>query len=337
MSRSNRQESILASLPKEGHDAEQPLAAYLEEWLRSKQSLRPSTRASYEAHVRRYLVPHLGSIRLGALHPRDIERMYAELAVASGRGGRRLSPATLRRIHATLTSALTLAVRRGLLVRNPASTVELPRTTKARVQTWSPAELASFLDATVEDRLHLLYLILGLVGLRRGEAVALRWTDVDLNKGFMRIERAVVRVGDQCVEGPPKSSAGRRFVAIDHETARRLHWHQCRQRLEAFRRSGIPSNPELVFTTEEGHQLEPSYVSRHFDALVARHALPRIRLHDLRHTSASIGLAAGESLVEVSRRLGHSSITVTADIYSHVSPLVARASAERLAATVFHN
>jgi integrase len=90
-----------------------------------------------------------------------------------------------------------------------------------------------------------------------------------------------------------------------------------------------------VFTTPTGQPLDPAYVSRHFDRLTAKHGLPRIRLHDLRHTSASIGLASGESLLEVSRRLGHSSITVTADIYSHLSPLVAKESAERLAQTVF--
>lgn len=334
MSRSNRRGLLAVIEPQQDGDAPQTVGEYLEEWLWSKQSLRPSTHASYETHVRRYLVAYLGPVDLGSLRPLHVERMYRELAVRESRGGRPLSAASVRRIHATLMSALNMAVRRGLLDRNPAATVELPRADKANVETWSSVELSRFLDAIGDDRLHLLYLLLGLVGLRRGEAVALRWSEVDLNRGFLRIERSVVRVGSQAVVGPPKSSSGRRVVAIDDETARRLQWHQCRQRLEALRRTGAALTPELVFTTEDGELLDPAYVSRHFDRLIARHGLPRIRLHDLRHTSASIGLESGESLVEVSRRLGHSSISITADTYSHISPLVAKESAERLAASV---
>ena len=268
------------------------------------------------------------------LRPGHIERMYRQLATA-GDTSRPLSISTLHRIHATLMSALNTAVRRGLIDRNPAATVELPRVPRSRVETWSAQELGRFLEAISDDRLHPLYLMLGLVGLRRGEAVALRWTDVDLNLGQVRIEQSAVKVGDQALVGPPKSSAGSRVVAIDDETARRLQWHRCRQRLEVLKTTGEKRTPELVFTTPTGDPLDPTYVSRHFARLVAQHGLPRIRLHDLRHTSASIGLASGESLLEVSRRLGHSSISVTADVYSHISPEVARESAERLAQTVY--
>jgi integrase len=213
--------------------------------------------------------------------------------------------------------------------------VELPSVPKPKVQVWSADQLARFLDLIAEDRLHLLYLLLGLRGLRRGEVVALRWEDVDLEHRLLRIEQSAVRVGQRTVVGPPKTSSGTRVVAIDPGTARRLHWHQCRQRLENRDRIHTPMLSDLVFTDRRGEQLDPRYVSRHFDRLVAAHGLPRIRLHDLRHTSASIGLAAGESLLEVSRRLGHSSITVTADIYSHISPHVAQESADRLADLVF--
>ena len=129
--------------------------------------------------------------------------------------------------------------------------------------------------------------------------------------------------------GPPKSSSGARAVAIDDETARRLHWHRCRQRLEVLQTTGEKRHPSWCSPPPAGDPLDPAYVSRHFARLVARTGCPAIRLHDLRHTSASIGLAAGESLLEVSRRLGHSSISVTADVYSHVSPEVAKESAER--------
>jgi integrase len=165
--------------------------------------------------------------------------------------------------------------------------------------------------------------------------VALRWSDVDLEAGLLRVEQSAVGVAGESVIGPPKSSSGIRTVAIDAETARRLSWHACRQRLEAHGATGAARNPELVFTQADGTPLDPTYVSRHFDRLIRTHGLRRIRLHDLRHTSASLGLASGESLLEVSRRLGHSSISVTADIYSHISPEVARESAERRARHIY--
>lgn len=316
-------------------DNTRSVAQYLEEWLWGKQALRPSTQAAYEIHVRRYLVPHLGSLSLTALGPADIERMHRSLASGDDRVGRPLTPSTVRRVHATLMSALNTAVKRGLIDRNPAATVELPRPTTTRTDAWTAAEFREFLDAIADDRLHMLYLLLGVAGLRRGEAVALRWRDVDLNSATLRVEQSAVRVGSATVIGSPKSTTSIRTIALDEETARRLHWHQCRQRLDVLRTIGSRRQPDLVFTTREGGQLDPTFVSRHFDRLQRLHMVRRIRLHDLRHTSASLGLAAGESLVETSRRLGHSSITVTADIYSHISPEVARESAERLAATIY--
>jgi integrase len=306
---------------------------FLEEWLWGKQSLRPSTHRAYETHVRRYLAPALGSLALTELQPRHIEQMYRRLRSTTAEGS--LSTSTLRRIHATLMSALNTAVRRGLIVRNPAATVELPAARRPRMTTWTATEVQEFLTVTQTDRLHPLFLLLAVVGLRRGEVVALRWTDVDLEAGLLRVEQSAVRVAGESVTGPPKSSAGVRTVAIDAETARRLSWHACRQRLEAHRTTGEARNPELVFTQPDGTALDPTYVSRHFDRLIRDHGLRRIRLHDLRHTSASLGLASGESLLEVSRRLGHSSISVTADIYSHISPEVARESAERRARHIY--
>ncbi|MCW2784995.1 MAG: Integrase [Marmoricola sp.] len=326
----------LAQIPAPSHDAPcLTVARYLSVWLAGKQSLRPSTRASYESHVRLYLVPHLGQVVLGDLRPEHIEEMYARIESGNGARTRPVSTATRRRVHATLNSALSTAVRRGLIDRNPATTVELPAVRKARVDVWTAVELGRFLGLISDDRLHLLYVLLGLRGLRRGEVVALRWSDVDLDHGYLRIEQSAVRVGNRSVIGPPKSASGARVVAIDAATVDRLGRHRDQQDCERGDRIGNPVTSDLVFTAQDGDPLDPTYVSRHFDKLVAIHGLPRIRLHDLRHTSASVGLAAGESLIEVSRRLGHSSIVVTADIYCHIAPHVAQESAERLADLVF--
>ncbi|MEV7428325.1 tyrosine-type recombinase/integrase [Nocardioides sp. NPDC092400] len=347
------------------------MGEYLVRWLHGKHALRPSTHAAYAIHVRRYLAPHLGHLLLTDLTPEDIEQMYRALStdppLPEAAGGLRpasvLSPSSLQRIHATLMSALSTAVRRGLINRNPAATIELPRPTRPRVRTWNSEEVARFLRAISGDELCVLYRLLAVTGLRRGEAVALRWGDVDLNSGALGVERSAVRTGNQIHLGPPKSVHGVRTVALDDETARQLHWHATRQHLTAVRgqRPTDAARPDqdatatpdaatpdaatpdaatphavdgaerLVFPGQDGAVLDPAYVSRYFDRLIRRHGLPRIRLHDLRHTSASLGLEAGESLLEVSRRLGHSSIVITADVYSHVSPVVAKEASERLA------
>jgi integrase len=311
------------------------VGAYLTTWLQGKQSLRPSTHASYDSHIRLYLVPYLGHIVLAEFGADDIEAMYRKITLGNSERARDVTSATLLRIHATLTSALSTAERRGLVQRNAASTVELARGSKPNAKAWTSAEFSSFRAAIKGDRLHPLFLLLGLRGLRRGEVVGLRWRDVDLNARYLRIEQSAVSVNGQTVLGPPKSSYGVRTVALDHQTVAELHWHGCRQRLENRDRIGTPVLSEMVFTDLDGEALDPTYVSRHFDRLVKKHGLPRIRLHDLRHTSASIGLASGETLLEVSRRLWHSSISVTADIYSHIAPLIASESAERLAAVIY--
>jgi integrase len=243
-----------------------------------------------------------------------------------------LSPATARRVHATLTSALNQAVRRGLIATNPASLVELPRAPRPEMAVWDHFELNTFLLGCRQHRLWALYTLMAYTGLRRGEAVGLRWRDVDLGRGLARIEQQIVWLPGSAAIGPPKTSSGRRTVALAHPVVLALRWQAARQEHERSAAFGSWHDTGLVFTTRFGDRLDPVRVTRDFDRLVNAIDVPRIRLHDLRHTSASIGIASGESLLEVSRRLGHSSITITADVYSHVAPATAQASAERLAA-----
>lgn len=294
------------------------LAQFLEDWLWSKQGLRPSTHAAYEIHVRRFLTPGLGHIPLDRLTHRDISAFYRTSVAPE------VSIATMRRIHATLRAALSSAVREGLIDRNPAGLVELPAQPRIEQACWSAAELQHFLAVTTDHQRHALYVLLGVLGLRRGEAVALVWRDVDLEAGTLRVRNAAVRVGARVHVGPPKSRHSVRTLAVDARTIASL---------ARVRASG--ADEDLLFPGREGGLLDPSAVSREFDRLQRLHGMRRIRLHDLRHTSASIGLAAGESLFEVSRRLGHSSITVTADIYSHLMPGTSQANAERMASVIY--
>ena len=255
--------------------------------------------------------------------------MYRDIDT-HGVGGRRLEAATLHRIHATLMSALSSAVRRGLLERNPARYAELPRAGRPRMQVWTAQQLAAFLESVAGDRLAALFRLIALTGLRRGEAIRLRWADVDLEVGLLQVEQQIVAVGGQRHTGPPKSSNGRRHVALPARVSDELREHQRRQHRDRLAAGQDWHESGLVFTTEHGEGLAPGLVSRHFAQLVRAAGLPPIRLHDLRHLSASLGLESGESLLEVSRRLGHSSITITADVYGHIAPSTARQAADRL-------
>jgi integrase len=313
------------------YDTKLTVAEYLTGWLQGRQSLRPSTRQAYETHLVQHVLPELGHLRLLDLRSHHIEEMYRQITDANPRRERPIGPTTMRRIHATLNSALNTAVRRGLIRRNPATTVDLPHPSPVTPRAWTSEEVAAFLTATRDDHLAVLYRLLVLTGLRRGEAVGLRWSDLDLTTGKLTVNRQVVSVDGELIIGPPKSDAGRRTVALDQGTVELLRLRHRRDRIAHWSSTDEDFDNTPVFRRSDGKGVHPAYVSRHFTTLVTRHGLPPIRLHDLRHTSASIGLAGGETLLEVSRRLGHSSITVTADIYSHVSAATAAESAERLA------
>ena len=235
----------------------------LDGWPTGKQSLRESTRQSYEVHVRRYLKPHLGDLPLVELRPAHIERMYRLIGAAGDQErGVPLSVASVRCIHATLTSALSTAVRRGLIERNPAATVELPpvrRPTGRDLVRGRPRPLPRrrrgrpAAPAVPAARS-------GGAAPRRGGGAAMARRG--LNQGLLRVEQSAVKVGRRAVIGPPKSASGARTIALDDETCRRLQWHAARQRLDIRRETGTITVPELVFTTAQGEPVDPTYVSR---------------------------------------------------------------------------
>lgn len=289
---------------------------YLHRWVESQAHLSESTQLSYRGHVEMYLVPHLGVLALSSLTADVIEAVYAHL----GRMG--LSSATVRRINATLSAALSSAVREGLLASNPAKQVRLPRAEGFTARVWTADEAVNFLRYVEDDEHYLLWRLSLITGLRRGEVLGLRVCDC--NPGALRVtvSQTRVQVSDRVVTKSPKTKRGYRNVAIDRITADLLHALV----------SGLPHQDDLIFTdSTTGQGLEPGWVSRRFKALVLEYGLPLIRFHDLRHTSATLGLAAGESVKEVSARLGHSSVAVTADIYMQVPTSMAQRSAQSLA------
>jgi len=324
----------------------QTVATFLRAWLNDKISdgLRPTTAASYTAHLERYFIPRLGHLKLRDLRPQHVETALREIAAA-----RAAKPATLRRIHATLRSALGTAVKRRLIPYNPAVAVTLPSVSRPHVRPWEPDELGRFLDHAGPDPLGPVFHVLAATGLRRGEVLGLAWDDVDLTRSRLVVRRQVVTVTarfatpcEMCgtdhgrlAFGRPKTSSGEdRIVDLDPHTVGVLLEHRLRQDRERETWGEAYNDHDLVFAREDGTPIPPDRVSDRFAELAAEAGLRPVRLHDLRHGQASLLLAAGIDIVVVSKRLGHSSVAITSDTYSHLLEGVGREAAERAWALV---
>ncbi len=312
------------------------LEQFLEEiWLPvAERTVRPSTFVSYRGHVRNHIDPALGKIALAKLEPRQLNAFYSALASSRSCGVRGLSPATVRRIHATLHRALRDAVRWGYISQNPASQCDPPRaaaTGGREMATWSASELKRFLVAVENDELRALWVLLATTGLRRGEALGLRWSDVDLERREAAVRQTVVAVGAEIVLSRPKTRRGERVVALDPHTVGALERH-----LRRARDGGrLAMASDYVFADADGGPVAPAHVSKRFRQIVAAAGLPEVRLHDLRHTHATIALQAGIHPKIVSERLGHANISITLDIYSHVLPHLQHEAATIIGDVIF--
>jgi integrase len=316
------------------------LREYLKnEWLPSiEATIRPSSFRAYKQHVRCHVCPHLGSVQLQKLSGSQINALYAKLALSGKQDGKRgLSPLTIRHVHATLHRALKDAVRWERLSRNPIDAADPPRISgdgTRELKTWSAVQLRAFLDFTSGERLSSLWHVLAMTGMRRGESLGLRWEDVDLEAGRLAVRRALIPNGAVVVVSEPKTAKGRRTVALDPETVEALKRQAARQ-LEDQAKKEEWRDTGLVFTKEDGEAWHPEVITRFFGQAVTRSKLPRIRLHDLRHTHATLALRAGIHPKVVSERLGHATISITLDTYSHAIPAMQEEAAVRIAELVF--
>lgn len=298
---------------------------YLEQWLATLPALglRPNTIASYSGVLRGRVIPRIGAVKLQRLSPLDLDRLYAELLEsgrADGRGG--LSPRSVRYVHAILSHALSDAERKGVVGRNVARLADPPaeQTARRELHTWTPDELAAFLKVAATDRLSPAFRLLALTGMRRSEVAGVRWVDLDLDAARVSVRQAITTADYELVVAEPKTARGRRSIDLDQATVSALRAWRAVQLEERMLVGAGWRDHGLVFTLPSGDPVHPNTIGKTFDALVRRSKLPRIRLHDLRHTHASHLLAAGANPKIVSERLGHSSVSFTLDRYSHVMP-----------------
>ncbi len=306
-------------------DDEFTVASYLAGWLGGQTlGVSRATCRSYRVAAGR-LLPIIGSVPLRRLSRFDVE---AAIAVMLADG---LSPATVRNTQMVLHKALTDAVRLDRLMVNAADGVEPPKIDRGSFRVWSVDELRLFLTAVREHHWFGVFVLLATTGMRRGEVLGLRWDVVDFDLSAVSVIRSVGTVDGEIVVTSPKTQAARRLVDVDANTLdvlRRLRDEQ--------RRAGIKDPHGWVFRREPGGgPLRPESVSAAFDRLVARADVPRIRLHDLRHTYATLAVDTGMHPMVLSDRLGHSSVATTIDMYVHVAPPTARHAANAVAEQLF--
>lgn len=293
----------------------QTVAQYLSRWLDdAKHGVRVRTFECYELNVRR-LIPHIGKLRLSALTPAHVQATYTAL-LDSG-----LSRRSVELAHSVLHRALHQAVQWRLLGYNATEAVSVPRPERHEMKTLTEEQVRQLFVTSTEDRFHALYVLLATTGLRLGEALGLKWEDIDFNAGRIAIRRALQRQhGAGLVLVEPKTERSRRTVHLADGTVVSLR-EQRRQQLEERLAAGpVWQGMGLVFATVSGKPIDAWRVNESFRKALERANLPKIRVHDLRHTAATLLLAQGTHPKVVQELLGHSTITLTLDTYSHVIP-----------------
>jgi integrase len=308
----------------------------LEQWLPSLAGqVRPTTLHGYRTNLQRYVLPALGGLTLQHLTPAHLDALYGSLLARGGKGGRPLSARTVQAIHMTIRKALGDAARWGMIVRNVAELASPPRPRRVEMQTWTAEELRAFLEHVQGERLYAVWMLAASTGMRRGEVLGLRWRDVDLDRARASVRQTLVLAGRQVVTSEPKTSRGRRPIALDPRTLSALRAWRRAQAAERLAWGSAWADSGLVFTREDGTPIHPEWLSDAFEWRVKVAGLPRIRFHDLRHTHASLGLAAGIPVKVMSERLGHTSSSFTADAYQHVTPALEEQAASTVARLVF--
>lgn len=300
---------------------------YLSSWLEGLQ-LAPASVYSYRKSINRHVIPTIGARELQQLDPQTLRSFYALLQTDQNATGRALSGTSVQLIHQVLHRALNDAAREGVVVRNVAALVKPPRRTTKERETWSADQLRQFLAAVQEEYDYAMWLLFATTGMRRGEVWGLQWKDLDLTKERLLVRRSLGMIGGAVVMGSPKTSRSRRALSLDPATTDALRRHRVRQEAKRLQNGlGRIQQDEMVFLAPSGHLMQPSVVGQRFQRLRQAQGLPYIRLHDLRHTYATLALEAGVHPKVVSERLGHAGITITLDLYAHVLPSIERAAA----------
>ena len=296
---------------------EYTVGKWLDLWYESyaKVKMRPSSYLTYRGYIDNHIKPYIGNISLSKLTTLDLQTLYKKL-LAEGRVERieaqkqpkGLSAKTVRNIHQIISSALKLAVEQRLIARNPADGCALPKAERKEMQTLPVEQLTSFLREAKDSGVFALYYIDLTTGLRRGELLGLKWSDIDLEKGDLRVQRQIGRIDGKIIEMPLKTKNAYRTLPLSADAIDIL--------MQQRRKTG---NSEWVFPSPTGGPMSPDSVLHMLHRVLKRAGLPKVRFHDLRHTFATMALQNGVDVKTVSSVLGHYSAGFTLDTYAHVT------------------
>ncbi len=296
---------------------------WLDTWITGHSvELKPSTLKSYQGNITRYLKPAIGRERLQSLSPSRLSVVFKDLYEHGGKEGGALSPRTVEFARAVLRRAMQDAVMDRIIEVNPVVGTKRPRVIKPRHTTWTGAQLQNFLDTLpTEDRWTPLWTLAASTGMRRGELLALRWAQVDLDGGVIAVERSITQIHREPIYVAPKNHE-RRDVNIDSRTIASLRvWRKAQMGERLAWGAAYRGSDGLVFTWEDGRPVLPDYVTKMFSALTATtRGVPRLKLHELRHSHATILLRAGVPVHIVAKRLGHKDASVTLNVYADSIP-----------------
>ena len=306
------------------------VAEYAARWLEDrKRDLRPATWERYNTLLHRHVLPVVGKTALPDLSPRMVERMLSDLAAARGHAGAALSPRTVAFTRAVLRAMLQDALRLGVVAANVVDRTRPPKQAPKQVTAFTLDEADALFAAADGERLAPLIRFYYWSGLRRGEALALKWTDLDLERGVVTVRRAYVQVkGRAYIQEATKTAAGFRTFTLPQAARDALRSQKAQQARDKLAAGDRWQEGGWVFTTGAGGLLFPSNVYRDYARIRDRAGVPHLPLHALRHSAVSVELAAGVPLEIVSKKIGHKRVGLTADTYGHLLPEADRESAE---------
>ena len=309
----------------------QTVAQMMEYWLQTyaRHHCSAKTLDDYQRTIRVHIVPALGSIPVQKLTADAVQKFYSD-KLAAGCG-----PRTVELCHLRLKQALGQAMHLGLVPRNVADLVTPPRVPRKPMLTWDEAQARAFLAVATQSGRGPIWLVALATGMRRGELLGLRWRDVDFVQGVLCVRQTVGALRGKPEIKPPKTKSSIRDVPVPAEVMAALREHRRQQNEQRLALGPAWEDHDLVFAAGNGRPIYPDNLKRDYDRLIALAGVPRIRIHDQRHTHVTLAIAAGADIGAVSQRIGHARTSITMDVYHHVLPRTYAEVSAKVGAALF--